>query len=378
MDFKLSPQHEMIQDVARRFAQEVCEPRRDEIEKRAELPLDVLEQMAEVGFTGVGIPTKYGGSGEGRLAQTLIIEELAKIDTTQASMLSVHGVGPFLINTFGTEEQKEKFLPRITTGGKLAAFALTEPGAGSDASNVKTTAVEEGDSYILNGTKCFITGGGLAAVYVIIASTDPSAKTRGLSAFIVEAGTPGFTYGKVENKMGIRGSQTAELVFSNVRIPKENLLGKIGSGFKYSMIALDSARIGTAAQALGLAEGAYELAVQYSKERIQFGKPIAALQGIQWYLAEMKTKVEAARWLVYHAAWLEDNGERFTTEAAIAKLYASTIAREVTNTSLQVHGGYGYMKDYPIEKMYRDAKITEIYEGTSEIMKVVISSNILR
>ncbi|MDD4690963.1 MAG: acryloyl-CoA reductase [Eubacterium aggregans] len=378
MDFRFTPEQQMIKTVVSQFASEVCEPRAEEIDKTGEFPMDSFKAMAECGITGLGFPAEYGGSGEDKLAEVIAVEEIAKVCATQAAMLSIHGVTPWLINRFGNKDQKAAYLPRLLAGGELGAFALTEPGAGSDASRVQTTAVADGDDYILNGTKCFITGGGIASIYTIIAQTDPAKGLKGLTAFIVEGDTPGFEIGKIEDKMGIKGSQTAELIFTDVRVPKANILGKMGKGFKYAMMVLDSARIGTAAQGLGIAQGALELSIQYAKERVQFGKPIANLQGIQWYLAEMKTKLESARWMTYRAADLENRGESFTTEAAMAKLHASEVAREVTNLALQIHGGYGYMKDYPLERMYRDAKITEIYEGTSEIMKVVIASNILK
>lgn len=378
MDFKLSPEQEMIREVSARFAKEVCKPEAEEIDQSGEFPIKTFQMMAECGLTGLGFPKKWGGVGQNKLDEIIAVEEMAKVSMTHAAILSIHAVSPWLINRFGTPEQKEKYLPRLITGGELAAFALTEPNAGSDAANVQTVANEDGDDYLLNGTKCFITGGGIANVYVIFASTDRTKGTKGLTAFIVEKGTKGFTFGKIENKMGIRASQTAELILQDVRIPKTNILGKIGRGFISAMVGLDSARIGTAAQALGLAEGAYDLALKYVNERVQFGKPISKLQGIQWYLVDMKTKIESARWLVYNAAELENRGESFSLEAAMSKLYASKIAREVSNLALQIHGGYGYMKDYPLERMYRDAKITEIYEGTSEIMKVVMASNILR
>lgn len=378
MDFQLTPDQEMIKEVAQEFAQREILPIASEIDETGEFPMENFKRMAEYGLTALGFPEEYGGTGENKLDEVIAVEELAKVDMTHSAMLSIHSLSPWLINRLGTEEQKKKYLPRLVEGGDIAAFALTEPDAGSDAAAVKTVAVEDGDDYIINGTKCFITGGGVASVYVVIASTDRTLGTRGLTAFILEGNAPGFTIGKIEDKMGIRGSQTAELIFQDVRVSKENILGEVGQGFKAAMSGLDSARIGAAAQALGLAQGAYDQAVKYSKERVQFGKPIAALQGIQWYLAEMKTKIESARWLVYQAAEKENRKEKVTLEAAMAKLHASQVAREVSNTALQIHGGYGYMKEYPLERMYRDAKISEIYEGTSEIMKVVIASQVLR
>ena len=378
MNFSFTPEQEMIRNVVKQFAKEVCEPKAAEIDKTHVFPTETFAEMTKCGITGLGFPVEYGGAGDDKLAEVIAVEEIAKVCATQAAMLSIHGVTPWLINKFGSKEQKAKYLPELLQGGVLGAFALTEPNAGSDASKVQTVAVKDGEDYIINGTKCFITGGGIAGIYTIVAQTDKSKGLKGLTAFIVEANTPGFKIGKIEDKMGIRGSQTAELIFEDMRVPEANILGKIGSGFKYSMMVLDSARIGTAAQGLGIAQGALDHALAYANERVQFGKPISNLQGIQWYLAEMKTKVESARWMVYNAAFLENAGKPFTTEAAMAKLHASQVAREVTNLALQIHGGYGYMTDYPLERMYRDAKITEIYEGTSEIMKVVISSNIIK
>ena len=378
MNFSFSPEHEMIKKIAAKFAEEVCKPIAAEIDKTHEFPIETFKKMTECGLTGLGFPKEYGGAGVDKIAEIIAVHEIAKVCATQAAMLSIHGLTPWLLMHHGTKEQKDKYLPSLITGGVLGAFALTEPGAGSDASNVRTTAILDGDNYILNGTKCFITGGGQAGIYTIVASTDLSLGLKGLSIFIVEGDTLGFSIGKIEDKMGICASQTAELIFEDCIIPKENLVGKEGAGFKYSMQILDSARIGTAAQGLGLAEGSLELAVAYSNERIQFGKPISNLQGIQWYLAEMATKVQASKLLVYEAAYLENAKKPYTKAAAIAKLFASQSAREVTNLALQIHGGYGFMKDYPLERMYRDAKITEIYEGTSEVMKVVIASNVIR
>lgn len=378
MNFQLTPEQEMIRKVARQFAEEVCEPIAAEIDRKHEFPRATFNKLTECGFTGIGFPTEYGGAGLDKLAQTIVTEELAKKCATTAAMYSIHQGAAWMIYLYGTEEQKQKYLRPMLEGGVVGAFALTEANAGSDASNVQTIAVEDGDSYVINGTKCFITGGGQAGIYTIFALTEPEKKTKGITAFIVEADTPGFKIGKIEEKMGICGSQTAELIFENVRVPKENILGKLNNGFKQALSSIDGARITVAAaQALGIAEGAFDCTVQYVKERVQFGKPIAKLQGIQWYLADMKTRIEGARWLTYQAAWLADEGKPVSMEGAVAKLNASETARYVTNLALQIHGGYGYMKDYPIERMYRDAKITEIYEGTSEIQKVVIAGSIL-
>lgn len=377
MDFKFSKSEEMIQKVAREFAEKEVGPLAEEIDKSGRFPEETFAKMVECGFTGIGIPVEYGGSGGDDIAKIIVVSEIAKKCGSTAAILSIHGIFGQTILRFGTEEQKKKYLPPVSNGGKKTAFALTEPNAGSDAAAVKTIAVSDGDDYVITGTKCFITGGNLADYVVVFASTDPTKGVKGLSAIIVPKETPGFSIGKVEHKMGIRASQTAELIFDNCRVPKENLLGKEGQGFKIAMIGLDGARIGVAAQALGIAEGALEESVSYMKERVQFGKPIAALQGLQWYISDMATRIECARWMIYRAAYLKVTGQPFTKEAAIAKLNASETASFVANKALQIHGGYGYMQDYPLERMVRDAKITEIYEGTSEIHKVVISRAVL-
>ncbi len=374
MNFELSPEQLMIQKTARQLAQEVCEPIAAEIDKNHQFPWEAFRKLTECGLMGVGFDPKYGGSGIDRIAQVIINEEIAKVCATTSSVFSIHQGSLYGIEMHGTEEQKQKYLPQLLQGNVVGAFALTEPNAGSDAAGVQTVAVEDGDDYILNGTKCFITGGASAGIYTIFAMTAPEKRTRGISAFIVERNTPGFKIGKVEEKMGITGSEAAELIFEDVRIPKKNLLGQVNKGFEYAMEAIDINRVTVAAsQALGIAEGAFEHAVKYAKERKQFGKPIIYQQGIGWYLAEMKAKIEASRWLVYNAAWKLNKKMPCTMESSIAKLTASETARFVTNLSLQIHGGYGFMKDYPIERMYRDAKITEIYEGTNEIQKLVIS-----
>lgn len=379
MDFKLTDGQEMLKKTVREFAEKVVGPRAEEVDQTGIFPRDTFEQMAKLGLTGIGTPEEYGGSGGNDIDKVITVTELAKKCAATAGILSIHTIFASVLLKFGSEEQKKKYLPEVTTGGHLAAFALTEPNAGSDAAAVRTTAVldEETGEYVLNGTKCFISGGGQAKYLLIFALTDPSKGVKGLSCILVEKGTPGFTVGKIENKMGIHGSETAELIFDQCRVPKENLVGKEGAGFKMAMNALDGARIGVAAQALGIAEGALDESVKYMNERVQFGKPIKALQGLQWYIADMATKTECAKWMIYYAAYLKSTGQPHTKEAAIAKLNASENARFVTNLALQIHGGYGYMKDYPLERMYRDAKITEIYEGTSEIHKVVISRAVL-
>ncbi|MFQ8665979.1 acryloyl-CoA reductase [Anaerostipes caccae] len=379
MDFKLTDGQEMLKKTVREFAEKVVGPRAEEVDQTGIFPRDTFEQMAKLGLTGIGTPEEYGGSGGNDIDKVITVTELAKKCAATAGILSIHTIFASVLLKFGSEEQKKKYLPEVTSGGHLAAFALTEPNAGSDAAAVRTTAVldEETGEYVLNGTKCFISGGGQAKYLLIFALTDPSKGVKGLSCILVEKGTPGFTVGKIENKMGIHGSETAELIFDQCRVPKENLVGKEGAGFKMAMNALDGARIGVAAQALGIAEGALDESVKYMNERVQFGKPIKALQGLQWYIADMATKTECAKWMIYYAAYLKSTGQPHTKEAAIAKLNASENARIVTNLALQIHGGYGYMKDYPLERMYRDAKITEIYEGTSEIHKVVISRAVL-
>ena len=379
MDFMLSNEQRMLQKLAAQFAENELEPMAAELDETHCFPVENFQKMARLGFTGIGVPKEYGGVGGGAVEEVLVVTEFAKKCMSSAATFSIHLIVPHLLTQFGTEEQKRTYLPRITAGGEVAAFALTEPNAGSDAGSAKTTAIfdPETNEYVLNGTKCFTTGGSRASVLVIFALTQPAKGLKGMSAILVERGTPGFSVGKVENKMGLRGSETAELIFEDCRVPACNLVGKEGQGFKIAMQALDGARIGTGAQAVGIAEGAIDLSVKYMHERVQFGKPIAALQGLQWYIADMATKTAAARALVERAAWLQDSGQPYTMVAAMCKLNASENARFVTNLALQIHGGYGYMKDYPLERMYRDAKLTEIYEGTSEIHKVVISRAVL-
>lgn len=379
MDFSLTREQELLKKVAAQFAENEIEPIAAELDETHVFPAENFRKMAEIGFTGIGVPREYGGSGGGTMEKVIAVTEFARKCMSSAAILSIHLIAPQTICKFGTKAQKEKFLPRITSGGELGAFALTEPNAGSDAGSIQTTAVFDPDTneYVLNGGKCFISGGSRAGVLIIFALTDPAKGLKGMSAFIVENTMPGFSVGKIENKMGLAGSETAELILEDCRVPAENLLGKEGQGFKIAMQALDGARIGVGAQAVGVAKEAIDMSVKYSHERVQFGKPISVLQGIQWYIADMATKTEAAETLVYKAAYLADAGKPFTKEAAMCKLNASENARFVTNLALQIHGGYGYMKDYPLERMYRDAKITEIYEGTSEVHKVVISRAVM-
>ena len=375
-DFKATLFEQMIKE----FAENEVKPLAQEVDEEERFPVETVEKMAKLGLLGLVVPKQYGGAGANYPMYIQAVEELSKVCGTTGVILSAHMslcVAPIL--EFGTEAQKQKYLPDLASGKKLGAFGLTEPNAGSDAGSAKTTAIydPETNEYVLNGSKCFITGGGRAGVLIIFALTQPEKGLKGMSAIIVEAGTPGFSIGKIEEKMGLRGSETAELIFEDCRVPASNLLGKEGKGFTYAMQALDGARIGVGAQAIGIAQGAIDLSVKYVHERVQFGKPIAALQGLQWYLADMATKTAAAKCLVYYAAGLEDAGKPFSMEAAMCKLNASENARFVTNLAMQIHGGYGYMQDYPLERMYRDAKITEIYEGTSEIHKVVISRAVL-
>ncbi len=379
VDFKLSKEQKMVKQAASRFATEVCEPIAEEIDREHRFPWETFKLLTKYGFVGTGFPEEYGGTGDDRIAQLIIVEEIAKVCAATSAILSIHQAAANCINIFGNDKQKENYLPQLLCDGVVGAFALTEPNAGSDASNVQTTAVEDGDSYILNGTKCFISNAGAADIYIVLAMTEPEKKTRGITAFIVTSDMPGFSIGKIEDKMGICASKTGELIFDDVRVPKENILGKYNKGFKVALVGIDYSRVlVVGAQSLGLAEGAFEKAVEYSKERKQFGKPVSRQQGLQWYLAEMATKIEATKWMTYHAAQKIQNGERFTKEAAMVKYYSSEMARFVTERALQIHGGYGFMKDYPLERMYRDAKVFEIYEGTNEIQKLVISRMILK
>lgn len=373
MDIIFSEAEKMLQNVAREFTEKEVAPLAEEIDREARFPVETFNKMVECGFTGIGIPTEYGGSGGNDILKAIVVSEIAKKCASTAATLSIHSIFGGIILEHGTEEQKEKYLPEVSNGGKKTAFALTEPNAGSDAAAATTRADKDGDDYVINGTKCFITGGGYADYVIVFALTDPSKGLRGLSGIIVPKGTPGFKIGKIEDKMGIRGSETAELIFEDCRVPQANLVGREGRGFHMAMQALDGARIGVAAQAVGISEGAIDLSVQYMKEREQFGGPIGNLQGLQWYIADMVTRTEAAKWMTFRAASLKAAGQPHTQEAAIAKYNASEVSRFVTNKALQIHGGYGYMKDYALERMLRDAKVTEIYEGTSEIHKVVIA-----
>lgn len=381
MNFELTREQELVQQMVREFAVNEVKPIAAEIDETERFPMENVEKMAKLGMMGIPFSKEVGGAGGDVLSYIIAVEELSKVCGTTGVILSAHtSLCASVINENGTPEQKAKYLPDLCSGKKIGAFGLTEPGAGTDAAGQQTTAVlsEDGSHYVLNGSKIFITNGGVAETFIIFAMTDKSQGTRGISAFIVEKSFPGFSIGNLENKMGIRASSTTELIMEDCIVPAENLIGKLGKGFGIAMKTLDGGRIGIAAQALGIAEGAFEEAVAYMKERKQFGRPLAAFQGLQWYIAEMDVKIQAAKHLVYKAAMNKQTGKPYTIDAARAKLFAAETAMEVTTKAVQILGGYGYTKEYPMERMMRDAKITEIYEGTSEVQKMVISGNILR
>lgn len=384
MDFMLSKQHEMARTLFKEFAEKEVKPLAQEVDETEVFPRGTVEKMAKAGFLGIPVPKEYGGQGCDPLTYAMCVEELSKVCGTTGVIVSAHtSLCCDPIMTYGTEEQKQKYLVPLAKGEKLGAFGLTEPGAGTDAQGQQTKAVLDGDEWVLNGSKIFITNGKEADVYVIFAVTGVVTDAKGrskkmISAFIVEKGTPGFTFGTKEKKMGIRGSSTYELIFTDCRIPKENLLGQEGKGFGIAMHTLDGGRIGIAAQALGLAEGALDRTIEYVKERKQFGRAIGAFQNTQFQLADMATKVQAAQLLVYKAAMAKATQKVYSVEAAQAKLYAAEVAMEVTTKAVQLHGGYGYIREYDVERMMRDAKITEIYEGTSEVQRMVISGALLK
>ncbi len=378
MDFNLSREQELVRKMMHDFTETEIRPIAAETDRTAQYPAETIDKLFDLGVMGMIVPREYGGAGADDLAGAIAIEEISKVCASTGDILATHNglcCGPILQH--GTEEQKKKYLAMLTTGKKVGAFCLTEPNAGSDASKGCTTAKLEGDHYVLNGSKIFITNGYVAEVFVVFAMTDPSKGTKGISAFIVESSFPGFSVGKHEVKMGLHGSPTAEIVFTDCIVPKENLLGREGKGFGIAMQTLDGGRIGIAAQALGIAEGAYNETVTYTKGRVQFGKPISKFQNTQFLLADMYMNIEAGRGLLHKAALAKMSGKRFSLEAACAKLFCSELAMQNTTKAVQMHGGYGYTNDYPVERMMRDAKITEIYEGTSEIQRVVISNNIL-
>ena len=384
MDFMLDKKHEMARTLFKEFAEKEVKPLAQEVDETEVFPRGTVEKMAKAGFLGIPVPKEYGGQGCDPLTYAMCVEELSKVCGTTGVIVSAHtSLCCDPIQTYGTEEQKQKYLVPLAKGEKLGAFGLTEPGAGTDAQGQQTKAVLDGDEWVLNGSKIFITNGKEADIYVIFAVTSVVTDAKGrskkmISAFIVEKGTPGFTFGTKEKKMGIRGSSTYELIFTDCRIPKENLLGQEGKGFGIAMHTLDGGRIGIAAQALGLAEGALERTIEYVKERKQFGRAIGAFQNTQFQIADMATKVQAAQYMVYRAAMAKATQKTYTVEAAQAKLYAAEVAMEVTTKAVQLHGGYGYIREYDVERMMRDAKITEIYEGTSEVQRMVISGNLLK
>lgn len=379
MDFSLNNKENLFLQMIREFAEKEVKPLAAEIDEQERFPLETVEKMAKTGIMGIPIPKEHGGMGGSNLMYSIAVEELSKVCATTGVIVSAHTslcTAPILEH--GTEEQKQKYLPKLASGEWIGAFGLTEPNAGTDAASQQTTATLDGDEWILNGNKIFITNAEYAHVYIIIAMTDKSQGTRGISAFILEKGTKGFSTGKKELKLGIRGSATAELIFDNCRIPKANLLGKVGGGFGIAMKTLDGGRIGIAAQALGIAQGAMDATVKYTRERKQFGKAISQYQNTQFQLADLQTKIEAARLLVHSAATKKDLKQSFSADAAMAKLFAAETAMETTIKAVQFHGGYGYTREYPVERMLRDAKITEIYEGTSEVQRMVIAAQLFK
>jgi alkylation response protein AidB-like acyl-CoA dehydrogenase len=379
MDFSLSEEHLMIQEAARDFAQNELLPGVVERDDNQQFPAEQVKKMGELGLLGMMVDSKYNGSGMDTMAYVIVMEELSKVDASSSVIVSVNNsLVCYGLETYGSEEQKEKYLKRLATGEIIGAFCLSEPEAGSDATSQKTTALDKGDHYVINGTKNWITNGNSAEVYLVIAQTDKEKGHKGINAIIVEKGAEGFEIGPKENKLGIRGSDTHSLMFNDVKVPKENRIGEDGFGFKFAMKTLSGGRIGIAAQALGIAAGAYELALKYSKERKAFGTEISNHQAIAFKLADMHTQIQAARHLVYKAAWDKDQGNNYDLSGAMAKLYASKVAMDTSVEAVQIHGGNGFVKDYHVERMMRDAKITQIYEGTSEIQKIVISRSILR
>lgn len=379
MNFKLSEEHEMIRKMVRDFARNEVAPSAAERDEEERFDRAIFDKMAELGLTGIPWPEEYGGIGSDYLAYCIAVEELSRVCASTGVTLSAHtSLAGWPIYKFGSEEQKQKFLRPMALGEKIGAYGLTEPGSGSDAGGMKTTARRDGEDFILNGSKIFITNGGIADIYVVFAVTDTTQKHKGTTAFIVEADTPGFSVGKKEKKLGIRSSPTTEIIFEDCRVPKANMLGAEGEGFKIAMMTLDGGRNGIAAQAVGIAQGALDAATDYAKERVQFGKPIAQQQGVGFKLADMATGIEAARLLTYQAAWLESEGLPYGKESAMSKLFAGDTAMKVTTEAVQIFGGYGYTKDYPVERYMRDAKITQIYEGTQEIQRLVISRMITK
>lgn len=379
MNLELTEEHLAVRDAARDFAQNILKPGVIERDEKQQFPKEEIRQLGELGFLGMMVDPKYGGGGMDTISYVLAMEEISKIDASTSVAMSVNNsLFCWGLEKFGTEEQKQKYLVPAAKGEVLGAFCLSEPEAGSDATSQRTTAIDKGDHYLLNGTKNWITNGSSASFYIVIAQTNTEKKHKGINAFLVEKSWPGFQVGAKENKLGIRGSDTHTLMFQDVKVPKENRIGEDGFGFSFAMKVLSGGRIGIASQALGIASGAFELAVSYSKEREAFGKPISQHQAIAFKLADMGTQIEAARLLCLKAAWMKDQGKNFDQESAMAKVYASKVAMDVTIEAVQVHGGYGFVKEYHVERLMRDAKITQIYEGTTEVQKIVISRNILK
>lgn len=379
MDFNLSEEQVMLRDSMRDFAKQRLAPLAEQADQQSFIHPEVMKELAELGYCGICTPPEYGGAGFDTLCYALAIEEVSKVDASIGVMLSVtNSPAQLPILDFGSEMLKKKYLPPLASGHSIGAFCLTEANAGSDAASIKLNAELKGNYYTLNGIKQFITNGGIADIFIVFGVTDKAAGSKGISAFVVEKSFPGLKIGKVENKMGLKASSTTEIIFENCQVPQENLIGEPDQGYKIALATLDHSRIGIAAQALGIAEGAFEQALEYSKQRIQFGKPICQFQAIQFMLSDMATEIEAARYLIYNAAWRYDQKQRVSREVAMAKLFASEMAFRVVHKALQIHGGYGYMKEYPIERMYRDQRATEIYEGTSEVQRMVIASNLLK
>jgi len=379
MKYELNEKQKTIQMLARKFAEERIKPIRSELDEKDLFPYDIMYELGKLDFFRIFIPEEYGGFGLGVLDLCLVMEEISRVCGGVGTSFAVNALGSYPIVRFGTEEQKKRFLPDIASGKKLCAFGLTEAEAGSDVGNIQTRAILEGDSYRVNGTKIFITNAEVADIYVILATIDPKKGIRGQTAVILEKGMPGFSFGKKENKMGIRASRTCELLFDDVMVPKENIVGGVGRGFFVAMANFDHSRPGVGAQALGIAQGAFEEAIHYAKNRIQFGEPIISQQVIKFMLADMATQIEAARCLIYQTARMIDSGEKkYSKESSMSKMFASDMAMKVTTDAVQILGGYGYMKDYPVEKMMRDAKITQIYEGTNQIQRIVIAQELIR
>ena len=379
MKLELNEQQKMIRSMVREFAEKEIAPVAADLDKKGEYPSNILEKMAKLGLLGIIIPTEYGGAGLDVITYATVIEEISKKCASTGVITSVHNsLVSWPIIKYGTDDQKKKYLPLLAKGEKIGAFAGTEPNAGSDLGGMQTTAVLKGNHYVINGNKTFITSGPKAGIIIVFAVTDKSAGSKGISAFIVENTMKGFSVGSIFDKMGINANLVSELIFENMEVPKENLLGKEGEGFKIALSTLDGGRIGIACQAVGIAQAALDESIAYSMQRQQFGKPIAKFQAIQWIIADMATRIEAARFLAYNAAYKKDSGERYTKEAAMAKLFASETAMECVIKGVQIHGGYGYTKEYTVERLFRDAKITEIYEGTSEVQRMVIAGSLLK